>query len=494
MGAFATPVLVALPGGHGLDILQAAWDGRLYAWDRFGHSVPGWPVRVTLPAGTMPGGCIPIYDYKLIATPTIAYLDGPGMPDIVEKSQLWCSSNGDIGPAALNYVVALYGDGNRHPGGALLPGWPVQMVSALGYYNSAQDWLTEGADPASAADLNGDGKDEIIQPAGWFGSPYLIQRDGSAKSIVPQASLSPATLSAIAAAGQAAAGVIAPGIAPPAVSSPSQGPLPLGFATGGAFGRMNGRLGWFSGGTDADSLAALAQPGQAQRIVNYMRGYDPSTLSSLPGFPQLMMGLPFETAPALADVNGGGELDVINSEDTSNVVAFRPDGSLVPGWPKFTGGWTFWTPAVGDVYGDHHNEVAAITREGSLFVWRTPGQAASTEAWAYHQNDWHNGLYGTNTRAPGVPRGLRVRAGHTCWSAPGASGYTGTAARYELRVFGRRPTPAGFARGRLIRGAPRPASSGRAQCAAGRVRARWIGIQAVNADGLRSFPVFTRAR
>ena len=143
-----------------------------------------------------------------------------------------------------------------------------------------------------------------------------------------------------------------------------------------------------------------------------MRGYDPSTLSSLPGFPAPIMGLPFETAPALADVSGDGTPDVINNEDTSNVVAFRPDGSLVPGWPKFTGGWTFWTPAVGDVFGDGHNDVAAITREGYLFLWRTPGHASSLEAWSWHQNDWHNGLYGTATRAPGAPRRIRI-SGHS---------------------------------------------------------------------------------
>lgn len=492
MGAFATPVLVRLPGGHGLDILEAAWDGKLYAWDRFGHAVPGWPVHVTLPPGTLPGGCIPIWDYKLIATPTVAYLNGAGMPDIVEKSQIWCSSNGDIGPAALNYVVALYGDGNRHPGGPLLPGWPVQMVSALGYYNSAQDWLTEGADPASAADIDGSGRDEIIQTAGWFGAPYVIQSNGAAQAMTPQAALSPATLSAIAAAGQAIAGVVAPGVASPGPKAPSQGPLPLGFATGGAFARVGGQLDWFSAGTDADSLLALAQPGQAQRIVNYMRGYSPASSSGLSGFPQMMMGLPFETAPALADVSGDGQPDVINAEDTSNVVAFRADGSLVPGWPKFTGGWTFWTPGIGDVYGDGHNDVAAITREGYLFLWRTPGRASSNQAWSYHQNDWHDGRYGTDTRAPGVPRHLRLHRGRACFRAPGANAYTGRAARYELRTFARRPQPGAFTRGHLVKHRPHPGAPGTPQCIAVPTHARWVGIQAINADGLRSFPVFAR--
>jgi len=490
MGAFAAPVLVRLPHGHGLDVLQAAWDGRIYAWDRFGRAVPGWPVRVTLPPGTLPGGCIPIYDYKLIATPTVAYLNGGTVPDIVEKSQIWCSSNGDIGPAALNYVVALYGDGNRHPGGPLLPGWPVQMVSALGYYNSAQDWLTEGADPASAADVNGNGRDEIIQTAGWFGAPYVIQGNGSASSMAPQAATSPAVLSGLAAAGEAIGGVLAPGLIKGHLVSPSQGPLPLGFATGGAFGRVNGTLDWFSGGTDADALLALAQPGQAQRIVNYMRGYDPATRSSLPGFPQPMMGLPFETAPALADVSGDGRLDVVNDEDTSNVAAFQANGAVVPGWPKFAGGWTFWTPAVGDIYGSGRNEVAAITREGYLFVWRTRGRASSNEAWSWHQNDWHNGLYGTVTRAPGVPRRLRAQHGRVCFTAPGGVGYVGAARSYRLWGYSTRPSTAGFVSGRRLRVTVKPAVAGKRQCLVLPQHTRWVGLQAVGRSGLLSFPTF----
>jgi hypothetical protein len=410
------------------------------------------------------------------------------MPDIVEKSQIWCSSNGDIGPAALNYVVALYGDGNRHRGGPLLPGWPVKMVSALGYYNSAQDWLTEGADPASAADLNGSGRDEVIQTAGWFGAPYVINGNGSASSIAPQAATSPGLLSGLAAVGEAIGGVLAPGLLSGHVGRPSQGPLPLGFATGGAFARVNGRLDWFSGGTDADSLLALAQPGQAQRIVNYMRGYDPTTRSSVPGFPQPMMGLPFETSPAVADVSGDGRPDVINSEDTSNVAGFQANGSPVRAWPKFTGGWTFWTPAVGDIYGTRRNEVAAVTREGYLFVWRTPGRASSNDAWTWHQNDWHNGLYGIETRPPGVPRQIRVAHGRLCWIAPGGVGYVGMAHAYRLTGYSGRPSPTG---GRGLHASLKPARAGTRQCLAVPRNSRWVDLQAIGKSGLLSFPTFT---
>jgi hypothetical protein len=37
-----------------------------------------------------------------------------------------------------------------------LPGWPVEVPGVVGAYGTAQDWITEGGDAASAADLNGD--------------------------------------------------------------------------------------------------------------------------------------------------------------------------------------------------------------------------------------------------------------------------------------------------------------------------------------------------
>ena len=37
--------------------------------------------------------------------------------------------------------------------------------------------------------------------------------------------------------------------------------------------------------------------------------------------------------------------------------------------PKFTGGWIFTAPAVGDLDGDGRLDVVAVTREGYLFAW-----------------------------------------------------------------------------------------------------------------------------
>jgi hypothetical protein len=49
--------------------------------------------------------------------------------------------------------------------------------------------------------------------------------------------------------------------------------------------------------------------------------------------------------------------------------AFKTDGGEAPGFPKFTGGWIFSTPAVGDLDGDGQRELVTVTREGFLFAW-----------------------------------------------------------------------------------------------------------------------------
>ena len=189
-----------------------------------------------------------------------------------------------------------------------------------------------------------------------------------------------------------------------------------------------------------------------------------------------MMGLAFLTAPAAADVSGDGSPDVVNAEDTNNVAAFDSSGHPVPGWPKFTGGWTVWTPAIGDVDGDGHNEVAVSTREGYLFLWRTPGRADSNEAYSWHQDDWHTGRYGTDTRPPVKPQAFRrVSRTRVCWIAPGDDWTVGRAASYDLRG----------PHGRSIR-APRPAPAGTRQCATVPAGAVSLSLRARDRAGLVS--------
>jgi hypothetical protein len=495
-GAVAAPVLVRLPRGRSrLDILQAAWDGRLYAFDARGRDVPGWPVYAQLPAADRPRSpYIDVHDYKIISTPTVADLFGDGRREIVIKSQEYAydtrSVVGSLGLGSRFYELAYWADGNRHPGGALVQGFPIQLQGLFGYYGSAQDWLTEGGDTPAAAHLPGTRGDTLAQNL-VLAVPRYFTRSGPAPQSQPQPNVV-ALLATRAVLAQ-------PGVNHDRVPTSTSASDPITFTTSGTFARFAGRVAYLTAGSDLDSLAALIHNGIAQRLTNFMFAYDAQTGKMLPGFGAPMMGLAFLTSPAVADISGDGQPDVIGNEDSSNVAAFGPDGAAIAGWPKFTGGWTTWTPAVGDLFGNGHVEVVDATREGYLFAWATPGRPDAVEAWGWHQNDWHTGRLGDDTRPPSPPRRLRLVGGRLCWSAPGGDWADGRAAAYQLRSFtaAAAPVPETFAAGRRLPALLRPARAGAAQCMRlGRLPpgARWLALRAVDQAGSLSYPAQLRVR
>ena len=83
-GIFGTPVLGDLDGDGFLDIVVAAMDQHVYAWDRHGSPLPGWPVLVQDPnpgGGQMPAGA------ESINTPVLADLDGDGRLEVLIRSE-----------------------------------------------------------------------------------------------------------------------------------------------------------------------------------------------------------------------------------------------------------------------------------------------------------------------------------------------------------------------------------------------------------------------
>jgi hypothetical protein len=493
-GAYAAPVLWHLPGSRTrLDIIQAGWDGYIHAFDARGRVVPGWPVDAQLPRGDRPQSpYTDVHDYKIISTPTLADLFGDGRREIVIKSQEFAYDTSSVvgeGDGSRFYELAYWPDGKRHPGGALVHGFPIQMQGDLAIYGGGVDWIGAGGDSASAARLPSTSGDTLGQNL-FLAVPQFLTAGG----VASQTQQEPNVLM-IAAERTATA---QPGVNGDRVPTSTTATDPVTVTTSGTMAPFGGHMAYLTSGSDLDSFLALLHNGIAQRITNFMFAYDAQTGQMLPGFGAPMMGLPFLTAPAVADVSGDGKADVLGNEDSNNVAAFGPDGQPVPGWPKFTGGWTLWTPAVGDLDGNGHVEVVDVTREGYLFVWDTPGKASGIEAWSWHQNDWHTGRYGDETRAPLLPRHIRVSGRRRlCWEAPGGAWGDGRAARYQLRAFNKRPNPPSFARGRRLRGSPRPAVGGTHQCTAIRglpAGTRWLGLRAINRAGLISYPAIVHIK
>jgi hypothetical protein len=212
--------------------------------------------------------------------------------------------------------------------------------------------------------------------------------------------------------------------------------VPVNFTTSGAFGNFGGVLAYAEPGSGAATVAgSLLLSGSGLPINSYTRAFGASSGAPLPGFPAKLQGLDFLGAPAIADVTGDGQPEVLVGGDSSALHAYAANtGDQAAGFPKFHTGWHVFGPAVGDFEGDGQNEVAIATREGYVMVWNTPGLASADQWWSYRHDERNTGLYGIDTRSPGVARNARIEQGQLRFKAPGDDWYAGEVDRYRVQL------------------------------------------------------------
>jgi len=427
-GASAPPVLADLNQNGRLDIVQVGWDGRVHAFRENGGELEGYPFKVELPAGNQPaGGRIRVDDQKLDTPPAIADLDGDGSPEIVLRSQYTDALGSGLQPLPVSHLHAYHADGS------VVDGWPINVQGLVSFVGSAQEFITEGAAAPVAADIDGDGDDEVAFAPALF-SPTSIF-DGNGQQIRTLAPVSGPTLSLLAGNQQQLLDAL-------------QGNLPadtpVNFTTSGAFGRIGSseRVGYTEPGSGAASVAgALLLTGSGQPINSYVRAFDAGTGALLPGFPAKLQGLDFLGAPAIADVTGDGNAEVINGADSSAIGAYGEGGAQVGGFPHFQSGWMLWGPSIGDLTSSGRNDVVATTREGYLFAWRTKGRAGAgnDEWWAYRHDERNTATFGTDTRPPGAVRKPRVKRRdgriRLSFRVPGDDWYAGRATVLGVRYI-----------------------------------------------------------
>jgi len=421
MGATAPPVLADLNGDCRLEIIQAGWDGRLHVWRPNGQTLAGWPVEVTLPPGTNPpSGQVKINDHKLDLPPTLAELDGDRSPELIQRTQFSFTRGAGLQVpfGGSSNIVAYNANGSR------VPNWLISGTALAFYYGSAQEFITEGVNNPVTADVTGDGRTEIAAAAGIFSPTSLYNPDGSERGIY-----GPNPLVSFA----GVAGSVA------ALQQTLQGNLPadipVNFTTSGAFGNFGSGLSYTEPGSGGATVAAsLLLPGSGLPINSYMRSFNAAALTPSPGFPAKLQGLDFLGAPAIADVSGDGQPDLLVGGDSSALHAYDATGGQVSGFPKFHTGWEVFGPAVGDLDGDGRNEVAITTREGYLMVWNTPGRSDADQWWSYRHDERNTGRYGIDTRSPGVVRNASIVGNQLRFESPGDDWYTGTVDFFTVRI------------------------------------------------------------
>lgn len=313
-----TPDLEIIVSGH--------VPGPLYAWKPDGSLVPGWPVS----------------EFPRFSYPTLASLQG--LPDKLDVFLSYYGSNPSI-------HTAYSGDGQR------LPGWP---------RNGALYVTT----PASAADVDGDGRDEIfVCEEDYF--VHMYRHDGTSTvvgSSSNQGCHTPA-LADLDGDGQLEIITTSDGdsrgvtlhVSRPSGFSVAGFPVRIGYHGGESFAAV----GDVDGDGAVEIIVVLPEDNYPWRPVVKIVSGDGTIKREIVGEGFLM----YSTAPALADMDGDGVPEIIFQADNAlNVV--RGDGTSLPGWPvvwatdggsKFSQGNS--SPVVGDVDGDWLPDIVVTTRD-----------------------------------------------------------------------------------------------------------------------------------
>jgi hypothetical protein len=431
-GAVSPPVLVTLVTGPDLDIVQAGWDGEIHAWYPNSKTLPGWPVRVTLTSSeeNLPSGYTLEADQKLDTPPAVAQFSRTGFPDLVIRSQ-YTELGPDVGglQATPNGFVFAY-----TAAGKLVPGWPVRLQGTIEDYGSAQEFITEGTDSPSVADALGtsDGNDSLDDVAvGPIWTPNSLVM-GSGKVVGTYGSVG-AVLSALVNALQNAS---------EAIFGPLPATTPMPFTGSGAFGVFDNQLTFADPSIGAEHLgAALSYAGSGNPINNLTSVWTAEAAmhsgtaagDELSGFPSTEQGQDFLGQPMFAPVSAGSSNEVVLGGDSGAVDARLSSGAEAPGFPKFTGGWTVYAPSAGDLFGNGHDDLVTVTREGYLFAWSTAGAAPAAGSWwrSFH-DEYNSGRLETDSRPPGVVRDGHLTGTTLKFVAPGANWYDGKASSYQV--------------------------------------------------------------
>ncbi len=375
-GTFAAPVLVDLKNDKTLKIVQAAFDGKVYAYNADGTAVTGWPVTIHY-TGNLSA---PPDTNRILTTPAVADFNGDGIPDLLVGSN---ERLGNGGQAGAIYLVD--GRGNKAPN-LVLPNWPVTITSFMLFPLVAEGVPNSGVvgtmGGKRVAVMHGNATLPLILPADPGPQPIIDETPPNALPQRPDPNDPAQTLIGVDPA--AIFGPLSKAKRPntmlPLFAQPSMGDIdqdgtPDVIASGGSL-------------TLAESLQSKSNI--STEGTNLLSIWSGKTGAMLPASPMVLEDFTFFNSQAVADLDNDDYPEVITGSGGYFVHAFDGCGVEPATWPKFTGQWIISTPAVGDVDGDHKLEVVVATRNGWLYAWHTEGKDDGIIEWESFHHDNHN--------------------------------------------------------------------------------------------------------
>ncbi|APR85241.1 Serine protease, subtilase family protein [Minicystis rosea] len=378
-GSFAAPVLADLDKDGKLDIIQAAFDGKVYAFHGDGTAVDGWPVEIhyTGKFSEEPK------KNRILTTPAIADFNGDGIPDLLVGSNERLGSGGQAGA-----IYIIDGRGTKAPS-LVLPNWPVTMTSfelfplvAEGVPNAGVIASFNGKPHAI---MHGNASLPLILPVDPGAQTSLSATPPNAAPQRPDPNDPSKTLKGVDPAAifgplskAETPNTMLPLFAQPSVGDIDQDGVPDVIASGGSLNlAINLQSSAGNSGLRGDNLLAI---------------WSGKTGAMMPASPMVLEDFTFFNSQVIADLDGDDYPEVITGSGGYFVHAFDGCGREPKGFPKFTGQWIISTAAVGDLDGDHKLELALGTRDGWLYVWHTEGKDDGVIEWdSFHHDNQNTG-------------------------------------------------------------------------------------------------------
>ncbi len=434
-GFVGSPVLGDLDGDGRQEILAAGMDRHLYAWEPDGSMVDGYPVLVVDPskvdsidpdthAVTFNSDAGPeLNQGAIVNTPAIANIAGAedSPPEVVlgtnEEYRVNAGNEGEFNASPVNAasinalqqagqaadldladangrVYAVHADGNAHPGGPFVDGWPVKLGLLMSELLPVVGEGVNGS-PVIApltCPQGGQGRKVGVIPAAGLG--YVLNGDGTSCMESPDD-----RETALQSDVPGAQGLDANRF--PAVGVP-------------AFGTIAGRttfLAPVAGLIRALDLAANEYQGGVDAIA----AWNPESGQYMPDFPAQVNDLSFLTGPAVADVGGAPGEEILAGTASMDLQAFSAAGAPASNrWPRLHGDWMVATPLVGsfgqkETDADATQVVVALTRRGTVFAYDTPAPSCSgASSPRFHHDNHNSGDFERDAVAPGKPEDPRV--------------------------------------------------------------------------------------
>ncbi len=251
---------------------------------------------------------------------------------------------------------------------ALLPGWPLDMTD-------------ETASSPAVGDLDGDGTPEVVVGSkgvyAWHANGQEVRDGDGVAATLGVFTLDTGTMNASVALAQMDA---QPGLEIVAASWltnriyvwRADGSLLPGWPREPSSGGNTGYWG-------SPAIADLDGDGELEvAIVSkdswlYVWHADGTPLLPATNGAVRQVGAWTQTTPALADLDGDGHLEIVVSGSTANVYVLRDDGSDFPGWPRAMFAFGKSSPAIGDLDADGDLEIVVPSESDHIWVYQTDG-------------------------------------------------------------------------------------------------------------------------